>query len=580
MPSFHNVYFHVDEKPDTPSVDPVPMNLESLVQSPASRSVIDSSTSNWSDEQAARYYLESFLRQRSEEGLSSLIAPLRSETMPDMQLNRTMDSPLTETRILQFRQTNRSIPIFGAEAVVEIRDRDRHLVSLDAKLAEAPDVSPIAQISPKDALAYIAKYCEKSEDALADYEAMALNYYLDQNEKWHLVYYFAGVAGAPVARQSDKPEADHSDLKGCHGHGDATSPRHDHARYDYLVDANDGEIVFLFSSYAQIDVPIPCDGEDEDGVTREFDGRHTGHDYEMVDPLRNIKTYDHSFNDITISPPTNAIDHPDVNFQAINTAGVSAHYHAQLVFDFYNNTLKRKGIDDKGMGVISYVNCTYNGSGKHWKNAVWYKKKMWYGQQSQSGGGYRSLATYLDVIAHELTHGVTETTSNLVYRDESGALNESFSDTFGVIINNWYPNEPNAITGWDWEIGSGLGAGGLPLRDMSDPKRTGDPDKYSNRKYIGTNTDNGGVHINSNIHNKAAYNLLTSTDSAGAYHFPPKVAALLYYLTLVRLTRIATFSDCLRVLKSVARTYYSGNTVEQTEKIKAIEDAYDAVEIR
>ena len=81
-----------------------------------------------------------------------------------------------------------------------------------------------------------------------------------------------------------------------------------------------------------------------------------------------------------------------------------------------------------------------------------------------------------EVIAHELTHGVTEKSSQLVYRDQSGALNESFSDIFGIIIKNWWeaPIRDDVDT-WDWELGPGLGQDG-PLRDLSDPTRTGKPD--------------------------------------------------------------------------------------------------------
>ena len=73
----------------------------------------------------------------------------------------------------------------------------------------------------------------------------------------------------------------------------------------------------------------------------------------------------------------------------------------------------------------------------------WWQQKMWYGQVNGT-----SLAKHLDVIAHELTHGVTETSSKLIYRRLSGALNESYSDIFGVIIANWYPGAPQPIQTW------------------------------------------------------------------------------------------------------------------------------------
>ena len=176
--------------------------------------------------------------------------------------------------------------------------------------------------------------------------------------------------------------------------------------------------------------------------------------------------------------------------------------------------------------------------------------------------------------------GITETTSNLVYKDESGALNESFSDIFGVIIANWFPAQPNPITGWIWELGAGLGAGGLPFRDFSNPPRTGHPDHWSNRKYIGTNTDNGGVHYNSNIHNKAVFNLITATDNTGNPILTLSEVSIFYYMTLRRLNRMAKFSDCLRNLRAVAATYFAGNPQRSSQVLAEITQAYSSVGIR
>ncbi len=190
----------------------------------------------------------------------------------------------------------------------------------------------------------------------------------------------------------------------------------------------------------------------------------------------------------------------------------------------------------------------------------------------------RSFSRFLDVIAHELTHGVTEYTSSLVYQDQSGALNESFSDIFGVIIKNWYLVGPDSDVGsWNWEIGSGLGNGGLPLRDLSNPTRTGDPDHMD--QYLVTTQDSGGVHTNSGIPNKAAYNLLTATDDQGQRVFPARDVAILYYLTLSRLNPLATFQKTLQVLLDVAETLYAGDPAERDAKRAHIRQAYEKVGI-
>jgi bacillolysin/neutral peptidase B len=296
------------------------------------------------------------------------------------------------------------------------------------------------------------------------------------------------------------------------------------------------------------------------------------------DPLRGIDTFDHTFADITsASLPTVPISHSQVDFDQTHRAGVSAHYYATKVYDFFNDVLKRNGIDDRGMRLVSMVNCTFSQHSPppEWKNAVWWNNRMWYGQL-RNGGGFQSYARHFDVIAHELTHGVTQTTSDLVYRDQPGALNESFSDIFAVMIKNWYPGEPNPVATWSWLLGAGLGSNGGPLRDVGDPTRTGDPDHMDD--YLVTTSDHGGVHTNSNIHNKAAFNLLTATDAAGNPIVRPDEVAILYYVTLTRLSRLADFSDCLRILRSVAATYFTGDP-RWPEKRAAIDDAYRRVGI-
>src|SRR5262249_7704916 len=123
--------------------------------------------------------------------------------------------------------------------------------------------------------------------------------------------------------------------------------------------------------------------------------------------------------DIDRAPvPANAVSQPSNAWGSKNRAAVSAHVHATRVYDFYKSVLFRDGIDDKGMDLVSIVNCTYDQdeSPPEWHNAVWHENKMWYGQDLAATGTLRSFARFLDVIAHELTHGVTEHTSNLVYQ--------------------------------------------------------------------------------------------------------------------------------------------------------------------
>lgn len=523
------------------------------------------------DETMARTYLDAILTERSGE-LFALTAPDSPEMVPDLRLTEVQDSPLTPTRVLKFIQSSKSVPIFGTVALVEIDGQDRRLVSTDATLTDTPDVSAVATLGPAEALEVIEKQDGKplsTKDA-AELSAPNLNFFADAAVgRWRLVYYFRNVPIVPLEQRGEHL-----------GHGLGRSPRDDFRHYDYLVDAHSGEIAYYFSTQPCLDPPTNCRGLDEFGQSQEFFGLAAGGQFRLSDPLRSIETFDLAGNDIE-SPalPTIPIAHSATDFAGTNPAGVSAHFFATRVFDFYNDVLKRNGVDDKGMKLVSIVNATYarDEAPPNWHNAVWWNNRMWYGRVQNGNGGFDSYARYFDVIAHELTHGVTETTSNLVYRDLPGALNESFSDIFGVIINNWYPGEPNPVTGWNWEIGAGLGSGGGPLRDLRDPASAGQPDHMS--AYVPITRDNGGVHIYSGIHNKAAYHVLTAVDNNGAEIFGARETALLYYLTLTRLARMSDFSDCLRVLKSVVGTLHAGNPALVQAKRQALTDAYQKVGI-
>ena len=181
--------------------------------------------------------------------------------------------------------------------------------------------------------------------------------------------------------------------------------------------------------------------------------------FELHDPVRKIRTYDFMSGKTSTSdkPPKMPIrvGRPDREFRVGVHAGVSAHLNVTRVFQFYNDVLIRRGVDDKGSYLDNMVNCISpaDEAPPAWGNAVWWKKKMWYGQVVRKKRQAAKLAASLDIIGHELTHGVTENTTNLVYRDEAGALNESFSDIFGVIIANrvkgaaMYANPDK----WDWD---------------------------------------------------------------------------------------------------------------------------------
>jgi Zn-dependent metalloprotease len=210
-------------------------------------------------------------------------------------------------------------------------------------------------------------------------------------------------------------------------------------------------------------------------------------------------------------------DSNDIWDSAIQQAGVDAHVGAAKTFDYYQGKFGRNGIDGNyGPGstaagangaVNLLVSRVHFGSSGRYNNAFWNGTNMSYGD----GDGVNFLPlTTIDICGHEMTHGVTERTANLTYSKESGALNESWSDVMGSMVELYADGFVSADT---WKIGEDAytpGTAGDALRSMSNPNSVGDPDHYSLRLYPGTCTasssnDNCGVHTNSSIANHAFY---------------------------------------------------------------------------
>jgi bacillolysin len=521
-----------------------------------------------SDEAAARYHLSHLLAGDDRPGLRSITSPERAERVPDLRLQSTQDLPQTNTRLVTFTQTKDNIPIFASKAVCEI-DEQRALVSASGRVGRVKDVSPFPSVSQEEALRAIADFAGSDPGEIAP---GVLNFYEDEETGWHLVFVFDRVPVAP------KEMREHAK-----GHGLGSSPRSRNPLVTYLVDAHSGKVVFHFSDSPLLAAPLPVPttvtGIGEDGGAVEIWGELVEDRFRLSDPLRDIKTYDLAFGDIDGAVLTDPYASDDAQLGDDCRGLTSAHANATKVFDFINGVLLRDGIDGLGMELINVVNVTSaaDEAPPAWHNAVWWDDRMWYGQAPGADGKLVSFARHLDVIAHELTHGVTQYTADLVYKNQSGALNESFSDIFGIIIKNWTPPDGGDVGTWDWQLGRGLGPGGGPLRDLSDPASTGDPAHMDD--YVVTYLDEGGVHINSNIHNKAAHNVLTATDASGGYVFTPREVSYLYYLALTRLGRLDGFDDALEALVTVAMTYYAGDPAKRDARVAALRNAYGMVGI-
>jgi bacillolysin len=174
-------------------------------------------------------------------------------------------------------------------------------------------------------------------------------------------------------------------------------------------------------------------------------------------------------------------------------AAVDAHFNAAAVSKYYKEKHKRNAIDGTGGSLISTVHF-----GQAYDNAAWDGTGMIYGDGGQL---FRALSVSLDVVGHEFTHGVTEKSSNLVYENQPGALNEAVSDIFGAFIEHAF--QPDAVN--NWKLGESVVKSGGPLRDMKSPSSVSQAQPAHMSKFVNTQQDNGGVHINSGIVNNAAF---------------------------------------------------------------------------
>ncbi|HJY64179.1 MAG TPA: M4 family metallopeptidase, partial [Ignavibacteria bacterium] len=180
-------------------------------------------------------------------------------------------------------------------------------------------------------------------------------------------------------------------------------------------------------------------------------------------------------------------------------AAVDAHTYTSEFYDFVKNNFDRTSWDGNGRSIISNVHYGSNYNNAFWSN---YYEQLYYGDSD--GKNFVSFAASKDIVAHEITHGITYSTSGLIYFDQPGALNESFSDIMGVAFDNddWLIGEDHTIAEPKYTrnfINPNLGYITFPLSFGAQPNHMS--------QYFYAPYDNGGIHYNSGIHNKAMYTL-------------------------------------------------------------------------
>ncbi len=244
-------------------------------------------------------------------------------------------------------------------------------------------------------------------------------------------------------------------------------------------------------------------------------------------------------------------------------------------FDFYLAAYHRNSIDNRGLPLVGCVHydTKYN-------NAFWNGHQMVFGDGD--GVYFNDFTIALDVIGHELTHGVTGSEANLLYQGQSGALNESISDVFGSLVKQYVLRQTADKA--DWPIGAGLFTSkvrGTALRSMKapgtaydDPVLGKDPQPADMAHYVNTSTDSGGVHINSGIPNHAFYLVATKI---GGYAW--QKAGQIWYDTLLdhpKLPQSANFSAFADLTIQHASIRFGNASTER----KAVFDAWKQVGVK
>ncbi len=248
-------------------------------------------------------------------------------------------------------------------------------------------------------------------------------------------------------------------------------------------------------------------------------------------------------------------------------AAISAHHHIEMILEFMNDKLKRDNLDDKGGLVRSIVNAIkIKKDGSKYKDNAFFNPSMntmvylsgsW--DEKTKTGNFKNWAGSLDIAAHEMAHGITAHTSCLEYLNESGAINESFSDMMGMAVEYYYDRE-----NFDWALGEDIISpanksrkGGL--RFIDHPNKRNMPDTYRGKYWYTGKADHGGVHTNSSVGNKAFY-LMVEGGTHNGVAVPgigmDKAVLIAYRANQNYLIKRSQYTDCAKSFILAAKDLY------------------------
>lgn len=260
---------------------------------------------------------------------------------------------------------------------------------------------------------------------------------------------------------------------------------------------------------------------------------------------------------------------PPVKDTAVN----EAYDYSGVTYDFYYEIFGRNSLDNRGMSLISSVH--YD---RKENNAFWNGEQMFYGDGD--GRLFLRFTKAIDVVGHELTHGVITNTSNLIYQFQPGALNEHFADVMGALVKQRYLDQTAEKADWlngDAIVGPEFTGKGLRTfkaeKAYEDDPFLGDdiqPKHMDNFADLPIFNDRGGVHINSGIPNHAFYIVALEI---GGYAW--EKAGFIWYKTLLNLNERSEFQEMAEMTYLVAGADYGSGSLEQ----KAVQKGWNTVGI-
>jgi bacillolysin len=449
----------------------------------------------------------------------SVYGPLFGLRGQERELALLRQERVAGSDFVRFQQVYQGIPVIAGEIVVQT-NRQRAVMSANGEIM--PDLqlsvqpSVAADAAPQTGLSAIAKA----------YHLSASDLQATTPKLWIYNPALLGGPGLRISRLVWRMEI-----------RAAAQP----IRELVLVDAQAGTVALHFNQIAHAKQRFVCDGKN---VIDSDDNQNNN-----CTPAQYVR--------IEGQAPTG---NSDVDL---------AYDYAGVTYDYFFDHFGRDSLDGKGLPLISLVRYCSNDSPCPLENA------SWNGQQMTYGAGYAAAD---DVVGHELTHGFTEFTSHLFYYYQSGAINESLSDVFGELIDQG-DGRGDDTPGVRWLMGEDLPASTGVIRDMSDPPQFNDPDRMTSFNYDGRQADNGGVHTNSGVNNKAAY-LMTDGDTFNGQTIiglgAAKVGAIYYTLEVAFLTSGSDYQDLHEALPAAcvalaATGAYGVSAADCTQVRKAVQ---------